>query len=185
MAARIKWHKGLDGTITGYFWPSSITWQFRIVPIAKGAAYRLDNPLPNQGYTLDREPYFANPDEAKKRAEELFEPFVTVAAQMVNQNERHRHAGNATEYVFPDTLSMHACDGPCDPRDEVCFYEPEAMTMRLIGNGQWKITRPGGRHATRLQEWVIPADPDQLDDHCLFTEDEAFEMVSLLDENND
>ncbi|MGA4995832.1 hypothetical protein [Nonomuraea bangladeshensis] len=183
---RLVWRGNDRDGWTGYFWSSPVPWQFRIVPIVGGAAYRLDNPLPNHGYRSDREPYFKTSDEAKKRADTLLTEFEVPAAILVNRNYRHRYAENATEYVFNNALLFHACLNPCDPRDkDGHIFHPEAITMRYVRGDRWKLTRPDGRHATHWQEWAIPADPDVLGDHFLFTEDEAFDMVRALDENQD
>ncbi|TMR92393.1 hypothetical protein, partial [Nonomuraea basaltis] len=153
---RLTWSGNDRDGWTGYFWSSHIHWAFQIVPIIGGAAYRLDSPLPNPGYRADREPYFKDPDEAKKRANTLLREFETPAAILVNRNYRHRYADSATEYTFANKLYTHACDGPCDPREDGHYYEPEAITMRLVGSDTWIITRPGGRHANHSQEWTLP-----------------------------
>ncbi|MFI6634307.1 hypothetical protein ACIBI7_35960 [Nonomuraea fuscirosea] len=186
---RLSWSGNDRDGWTGRFWSSPIPWQFRIVPIVGGVAYRLDNPLPNHGYRSDREPYFETSDKAKEYADILLREFEVPAAILVNRNYRHQYADAATEYTFANRLYTHDCDGPCDPRDDGHYYHPESITMRRVGGDTWIITRPGGRHANHSQEWALP-DPlpgteGYPGDAFRFTEDKAFDMVQLLDENRD
>ncbi|MFI6536619.1 hypothetical protein ACIBHY_29505 [Nonomuraea sp. NPDC050547] len=186
---RLSWSGNDRDGWTGFFWSASVAWQFRIVPIVGGVAYRLDNPLPNPGYRADREPYFETSDQAKERADTLLREFTIPAAVLANGSYRHQYAENATEYTFANKLYTHDCDGPCDPRDDGHCYSPEAIIMRLIGSDTWIITRPGGRHANHSQEWTLPdslpGSPGFPGDAFRFTEDEAFNMIHALDENRD